>query len=119
MTAAMQQLIAAYGEGPVYAAAGGAAVFCALKLSLSGGGAGKPSHGLTLDPALEYKCKEVANPGTKGWGYSGVRFERCEDDSGLLSRSNLLVIGSLSAASWVAVYALVELGRTAVQLVIA
>ena len=80
VTAAMQQLISSYGEGPVYAAAGGAAVFCALKLSLPGGGAGKPSQGLTLDPALEYKCKEVANPGTKGWGYSGVRFERCEDD---------------------------------------
>lgn len=80
VTAAMQQLVALYGEGPVYAAAGGAAVFCAMKVGLPGGGAGKPSSGLIADPTLGYKCKEVANPGTKGWGYSGVRFERCKDD---------------------------------------
>ena len=80
---AVQDLVATYGAAPVYGAAGGLAMVALQNVLLpiirGGGGSGSTAK-LVDDPALGYKAKEVSDPAIKGWGYTGVRFERCADD---------------------------------------
>ncbi len=83
--AATQELVDAYGAALVYTAAGGIAMGLlqniVLPVLVGRGRANKSTaKGLVEDPALGYKAKEVSDPATKGWGYTGVRFERCADD---------------------------------------
>ena len=83
--AATQELVDAYGAALVYTAAGGIAMGLLQNAVLPvltgrGGTNNKCAKGLVEDPALGYKAKEVSDPATKGWGYTGVRFERCADD---------------------------------------
>ena len=81
--ATIQELVTAYGAPTVYGAAGGIAVIVLQSIVLPAvsrrGGTNAPVR-LVENPALGYKAKEVSNPATKGWGYTGVRFERCKDD---------------------------------------
>lgn len=80
--ATMNELVNAYGAPTVYGVAGGVAVVMLqnVVLPIARGRSTSAPVKLVENPSLRYDAKEVSDPATKGWGYTGVRFERCKDD---------------------------------------
>ena len=84
--AVVQELVDSYGAPTVYCTAGGIAVatlqHIVLPVIRAAGGRARAATAVKLvnDPSLNWTPKEVSDPANKGWGYAGVRFERCEDD---------------------------------------